>query len=206
VTQDFQWRGPPEQLPPPSKIPVHHRNFSRVLDQREFRLWYRSMPKDVASWEYCGTRAKPMLAQSKRASQGRADAPTETALRTSRFAAGCAGGERLVRVVRPGPRTANDADFAALFRKLLPAIYWRSTCRHEEVGQAHQAETGARRALAPTGRLEKSTNRRTGYVLFGIGLGRDCIHHTSRAVITDDSSTCTKCARRIRREERSACV
>ena len=80
-------------------------------------------PKTSPPGNYCGTPATPTLARLTLKPKAAADAPTETGLATARESLLAAEGSDWCWWFGPEHSTANDAEFDALYRKHLTAVY-----------------------------------------------------------------------------------
>jgi len=103
--------------------------------------------EDVAAWELLWDAREAYARAFEARKQGRADAPTETALKEARESLLAAEGSDWCWWFGPEHSTANDAEFDALFRKLLTAIYLAlGQLAPEELAKPIKRKTGARRA------------------------------------------------------------
>jgi len=162
--QDFRALTASEAIAAANNIPVTGGIFPGSWINANFDVWIGS-GEDVAAWELLWDARQAYASAVEARKQGRADAPTPLALQQAFESLLAAEGSDWCWWFGPEHRTANDAEFDALYRKHLTGIYLA-------LGQvappdlAKPIKRQAERALqaAPTGFLRtKIDGRDTSY-------------------------------------------
>ena len=120
--QDFRALTASEAIATAENVPTTGGIFPASWINANFDVWI-GHAEDVAAWELLWD-AREVYARAVGArSKGRADAPTETALKEARESLLVAEGSDWCWWYGPEHSTANDAEFDALYRKHLTQVY-----------------------------------------------------------------------------------
>jgi alpha-amylase/alpha-mannosidase (GH57 family) len=120
--QDFRALTASEAIAAAGEVPSTGGIFPASWINANFDVWI-GHSEDVAAWELLWDAREAFARGLEAREKGRADAPTETALATARESMLAAEGSDWCWWFGPEHSTANDAEFDALFRKHLTAIY-----------------------------------------------------------------------------------
>jgi alpha-amylase/alpha-mannosidase (GH57 family) len=120
--QDFRALTASEAIAAAKNIPSNNGIFPASWINANFDVWIGS-GEDVAAWELLWDARQAYARAADAHKQGRPDAPTETALLTAFESLLAAEGSDWCWWYGPEHSTANDAEFDALYRKHLTAIY-----------------------------------------------------------------------------------
>jgi alpha-amylase/alpha-mannosidase (GH57 family) len=162
--QDFRALTATEAIAAAGEIHVTTGIFPASWINANFDVWI-GHAEDVAAWELLWDAREAFARACEARKQGRADAPSETALKEAHESLLAAEGSDWCWWFGPEHSTANDAEFDALYRKHLTAIYL--ALGHVAPGELakpikRQPEHAVQ--LAPTGLLNvKIDGRDTSY-------------------------------------------
>jgi alpha-amylase/alpha-mannosidase (GH57 family) len=120
--QDFRALTASEAIAAAGEIPSTTGIFPASWINANFDVWI-GHAEDVAAWELLWDARAAYARGVEARKQGRADAPTETALQEAHESLLAAEGSDWCWWFGPEHSTANDAEFDALYRKHLTAIY-----------------------------------------------------------------------------------
>jgi len=162
--QDFRALTATEAIASAGEIPTTAGIFPASWINANFDVWI-GHAEDVAAWELLWDAREAYARAFEARKQGRADAPTETALREALESLLAAEGSDWCWWFGPEHSTANDAEFDALFRKHLTAIYLAlGQMAPEELAKPIKRRPEHALQVAPTGRLNvKIDGRDTSY-------------------------------------------
>src|SRR5258706_5213930 len=146
------------------EIPTTAGIFPVSWINENFDVWI-GHAEDVAAWELLWDAREAYARAFEARKQGRADAPTETALKEAFESLLAAEGSDWCWWFGPEHSTANDAEFDALFRKHLTAIYLAlGKVAPEELAKPIKRRPEHALQMAPTGWLNvKIDGRDTSY-------------------------------------------
>jgi alpha-amylase/alpha-mannosidase (GH57 family) len=120
--QDFRALTASEAIDAGGEIPTTGGIFPASWINANFDVWI-GHHEDVAAWELLWDAREAFARAVEASEKGRSDAPTATALAIARESLLAAEGSDWCWWFGPEHSTANDAEFDALFRKHLTAIY-----------------------------------------------------------------------------------
>jgi alpha-amylase/alpha-mannosidase (GH57 family) len=120
--QDFRALTASEAIAAAGEIPSTTGIFPASWINANFDVWI-GHAEDVAAWELLWDARDAYARAVEARKQGRADAPSETALKEAHESLLAAEGSDWCWWFGPEHSTANDAEFDALYRKHLTAIY-----------------------------------------------------------------------------------
>jgi hypothetical protein len=128
--------------------------------------------EDVAAWELLWDAREAYARAFEARQQGRADAPTETALKEAHESLLAAEGSDWCWWFGPEHSTANDAEFDALYRKHLTAIYLAlGQVAPEELAKPIKRRPEHAVQLAPTSLLNVTVDGRDTSYFEWLGAG-----------------------------------
>jgi alpha-amylase/alpha-mannosidase (GH57 family) len=169
--QDFRALTATEAIAAAGEIPVTTGIFPASWINANFDVWI-GHAEDVAAWELLWDAREAYARALEARKQGRADAPTETALKEAHESLLAAEGSDWCWWFGPEHSTANDAEFDALFRKLLTAIYLAlGQVAPEELAKPIKRKPEHAVQLAPTGRLKINIDGRDTSYFEWLGAG-----------------------------------
>ncbi len=158
--QDFRALTASEALAAAGEIPVTGGIFPASWINANFDVWI-GHGEDVAAWELLWDAREAFARAEGAVAQGRADAPSETALKQAHEWLLAAEGSDWCWWFGPEHSTANDRDFDALFRKFLTAIYLAiGQPAPEELAKPIKRKPEHALQLAPSGFLKVSVDGR----------------------------------------------
>jgi alpha-amylase/alpha-mannosidase (GH57 family) len=120
--QDFRALTATEAIAAAGDIPTNPGIFPASWINANFDVWI-GHSEDVAAWELLWDAREAFGRAVDARRQGRDDAPTETALKEAQESLLAAEGSDWCWWYGPEHSTANDAEFDALYRKHLTAVY-----------------------------------------------------------------------------------
>jgi alpha-amylase/alpha-mannosidase (GH57 family) len=162
--QDFRALTASEAIAAAGDVPVTPGIFPASWINANFDVWI-GHAEDVAAWELLWDARETYARAAEGAKNGRADAPTKTALAEAYESLLAAEGSDWCWWFGPEHSTANDAEFDALFRKHLTGIYLAlERVPPEELAKPIKRQPEHALELAPTGFLRtKIDGRDTSY-------------------------------------------
>jgi alpha-amylase/alpha-mannosidase (GH57 family) len=162
--QDFRALTASEATAAAGEIPTISGIFPASWINANFDVWI-GHSEDVAAWELLWDARDAYGRAVDARKKGRADAPTETALREAQESLLTAEGSDWCWWYGPEHSTANDAEFDALYRKHLTGIYLAlGQVAPEELAKPIKRRPEHALQLAPTGLLSvKVDGRDTSY-------------------------------------------
>jgi alpha-amylase/alpha-mannosidase (GH57 family) len=162
--QDFRALTATEAIAAAGEIPSTAGIFPASWINANFDVWI-GHAEDIAAWELLWDAREAYARALEARKQGRSDAPTETALKDAHESLLAAEGSDWTWWFGPEHSTANDAEFDALYRKHLSAIYLAiGQVAPEELAKPIKRRPEHAVQLAPTGRLDiKVDGRDTSY-------------------------------------------
>jgi alpha-amylase/alpha-mannosidase (GH57 family) len=162
--QDFRALTATEAIAAAGEIPVTTGIFPASWINANFDVWI-GHAEDVAAWELLWDAREAFAHACEARKQGRADAPSETALKEAHESLLAAEGSDWCWWFGPEHSTANDAEFDALYRKHLTAIYLAlGQVAPGELAKPIKRQPEHAVQLAPTGLLNvKIDGRDTSY-------------------------------------------
>jgi hypothetical protein len=169
--QDFRALTATEALAAAGEIPTTMGIFPASWINANFDVWI-GHAEDVAAWELLWDAREAYAHALEAHKQGRADAPTETALKDARESLLAAEGSDWCWWFGPEHSTANDAEFDALYRKHLTAIYLMlGQLAPEELAKPIKRRPEHAVQLAPTGKLNITIDGRDTSYFEWLGAG-----------------------------------
>jgi len=169
--QDFRALTASEAIAAASEIPTITGIFPASWINANFDVWI-GHAEDVAAWELLWDAREAYARAFEARKQGRADAPTETALKEARESLLAAEGSDWCWWFGPEHSTANDAEFDALYRKHLTAIYLAlGQVAPEELAKPIKRRPEHALQLAPTGLLNVTVDGRDTSYFEWLGAG-----------------------------------
>jgi alpha-amylase/alpha-mannosidase (GH57 family) len=120
--QDFRALTASEAIAAAGEIPSATGIFPASWINANFDVWI-GHAEDVAAWELLWDARDAFARAADAKAKGRPDAPTDTGLATARESLLAAEGSDWCWWYGPEHSTANDAEFDALYRKHLTAVY-----------------------------------------------------------------------------------
>jgi glycosyl hydrolase family 57 len=162
--QDFRALTASEAIAAAGQIPATTGIFPASWINANFDVWI-GHAEDVSAWELLWDAREAYARGVESRSKGRPDAPTETALKEARESLLAAEGSDWCWWFGPEHSTANDAEFDALYRKHLTAIYLAlGQVAPEELAKPIKRRPEHALQLAPSGWLSiKVDGRETSY-------------------------------------------
>ena len=162
--QDFRALTASEAIAAAGNLPETNGIFPASWINANFDVWI-GHSEDVAAWELLWDAREAYARGVEAQAQGRNGAPTETGLKKAHESLLAAEGSDWCWWFGPEHSTANDAEFDALFRKHLTAIYLAlGQMAPEELAKPIKRRPEHALQLAPTGFLHvKIDGRDTSY-------------------------------------------
>jgi alpha-amylase/alpha-mannosidase (GH57 family) len=120
--QDFRALTASEAIAVTKEMPTTNGIFPASWINANFDVWI-GHNEDVAAWELLWDARQAFARAADACKQGRADAPTETALKEAYESLLAGEGSDWCWWFGPEHSTANDAEFDALYRKHLTGVY-----------------------------------------------------------------------------------
>src|SRR5205814_4345303 len=158
--QDFHELTATEAIAAAGEIPATAGIFPASWINANFDVW-TGHAEDVAAWELLWDAREAYARAFEARKQGRADAPTETALKEARESLLAAEGRYWCWWLGPEHSTANDAEFDGLERKHVTAIYLAlGQVAPEELAKPIKRRPEHALQLAPTGLLNVTVDGR----------------------------------------------
>ena len=169
--QDFRALTASEAIAAAGELPSTDGIFPASWINANFDVWI-GHAEDVAAWELLWDAREAYARAMESHKQGRADAPTETALKDARESLLAAEGSDWCWWFGPEHSTANDAEFDALYRKHLTAIYiLLGQMAPEELAKPIKRRPEHALQLAPTGWLNIKIDGRDSSYFEWLGAG-----------------------------------
>jgi len=168
---DFRALTASEAIAAAGEIPTTTGIFPASWINANFDVWI-GHAEDVAAWELLWDAREAYARAYESHKKGRADAPTETALKDARESLLVAEGSDWCWWFGPEHSTANDAEFDALYRKHLSAVYLMlGQVAPEELAKPIKRRPEHAVQLAPTGWLNISVDGRDSSYFEWLGAG-----------------------------------
>ena len=169
--QDFRALTASEAIAAAGEIPVTPGIFPASWINANFDVWI-GHAEDVAAWELLWDAREAYARAFEARKQGRTDAPSQTALMEARESLLAAEGSDWCWWFGPEHSTANDAEFDALYRKHLTAIYLAlGQVAPEELAKPIKRKPEHALQLAPTGWLNITVDGRDTSYFEWLGAG-----------------------------------
>jgi len=169
--QDFRALTASEAIAAAGEIPVTPGIFPASWINANFDVWI-GHAEDVAAWELLWDAREAYARAFEARKQGRTDAPSQTALMEARESLLAAEGSDWCWWFGPEHSTANDAEFDALYRKHLTAIYLAlGQVAPEELAKPIKRRPEHALQLAPTGWLNITVDGRDTSYFEWLGSG-----------------------------------
>ncbi len=169
--QDFRALTAGEAVAAAGDIPSTSGIFPASWINANFDVWI-GHSEDVAAWELLWDARETYAHAVEARAQGRNDAPGETALKTAQESLLAAEGSDWCWWFGPEHSTANDAEFDALFRKHLTAIYLAlGQVAPEELAKPIKRRPEHALHLAPSGFLRINVDGRDTSYFEWLGAG-----------------------------------
>ena len=169
--QDFRALTASEAIAAAGEIPVTPGIFPASWINANFDVWI-GHAEDVAAWELLWDAREAYARAFEARKQGRTDAPSQTALMEARESLLAAEGSDWCWWFGPEHSTANDAEFDALYRKHLTAIYLAlGQVAPEELAKPIKRRPEHALQLAPTGCLNITVDGRDTSYFEWLGSG-----------------------------------
>jgi alpha-amylase/alpha-mannosidase (GH57 family) len=169
--QDFRALTATEAIAAAGEIPTTAGIFPASWINANFDVWI-GHAEDVAAWELLWDAREAYAHALEARKQGRADAPSETALKDARESLLVAEGSDWCWWFGPEHSTANDAEFDALYRKHLTAVYLMlGQLAPEELAKPIKRKPEHALQLAPTGKLNITIDGRDTSYFEWLGAG-----------------------------------
>ena len=161
---DFRALTASEAIAAASDVPTTTGIFPASWINANFDVWI-GHNEDVAAWELLWDARQAYSRAMEARQQGRGDAPTDTALKEALESLLAAEGSDWCWWYGPEHSTANDAEFDALYRKHLTAVYLAlGQVAPEELAKPIKRKPEHALQMAPTGFLKvKVDGRDTSY-------------------------------------------
>ncbi|MGC1491094.1 MAG: glycoside hydrolase family 57 protein, partial [Candidatus Acidiferrum sp.] len=169
--QDFRALTASEAISAAGEVPSNSGIFPASWINANFDVWIGSS-EDVAAWEllWDAREAYGKAVDARR--KGREDAPDEAALRTAQESLLAAEGSDWCWWFGPEHSTANDAEFDALYRKHLTAVYLAlGQVAPEDLAKPIKHKPEHALQLAPTSLLKISVDGRDTSYFEWLGAG-----------------------------------
>jgi alpha-amylase/alpha-mannosidase (GH57 family) len=169
--QDFRALTASEAIAAAKDVPATTGIFPASWINANFDVWI-GHSEDVAAWELLWDAREAYAKAAEARVQGRDDAPTETALKVA-FESLLAGeGSDWCWWYGPEHSTANDAEFDALYRKHLTAVYLAlGQVAPDELAKPIKRQPEHALQLAPTGYLRAIVDGRESSYFEWLGAG-----------------------------------
>jgi alpha-amylase/alpha-mannosidase (GH57 family) len=169
--QDFRALTASEAIAAAKDVPATTGIFPASWINANFDVWIGHC-EDVAAWELLWDAREAYAKAAEARVQGRDDAPTETALKVA-FESLLAGeGSDWCWWYGPEHSTANDAEFDALYRKHLTAVYLAlGQVAPDELAKPIKRQPEHALQLAPTGYLRAIVDGRESSYFEWLGAG-----------------------------------
>jgi alpha-amylase/alpha-mannosidase (GH57 family) len=169
--QDFRALTASEAIAAAKDIPATTGIFPASWINANFDVWI-GHSEDVGAWELLWDAREAYAKAAEARAQGRDDAPTETALKQA-FESLLAGeGSDWCWWYGPEHSTANDAEFDALYRKHLTAVYLAlGQVAPDELAKPIKRQPEHALQLAPTGYLRAIVDGRESSYFEWLGAG-----------------------------------
>jgi len=169
--QDFRALTASEAIAAAGEIPATPGIFPASWINANFDVWI-GHAEDVAAWELLWDAREAYARAFEARKQGRTDAPSETALMEARESLLAAEGSDWCWWFGPEHSTANDAEFDALYRKHLTAIYLAlGQVAPEELAKPIKRRPEHALQLAPTSLLNVTVDGRDTSYFEWLGAG-----------------------------------
>jgi alpha-amylase/alpha-mannosidase (GH57 family) len=169
--QDFRALTATESIGAAGVIPTNAGIFPASWINANFDVWI-GHSEDVAAWELLWDAREAYGKASDALKQGRNGAPTETALATALESLLAAEGSDWCWWYGPEHSTANDAEFDALYRKHLTAVYLAlGQVAPQELAKPIKRQPEHALQLAPTGFLKIAVDGRDTSYFEWLGAG-----------------------------------
>jgi alpha-amylase/alpha-mannosidase (GH57 family) len=169
--QDFRALTATEAIGAAGVIPTNAGIFPASWINANFDVWI-GHSEDVAAWELLWDARDAYGKASDALKQGRSGAPTETALATALESLLAAEGSDWCWWYGPEHSTANDAEFDALYRKHLTAVYLAlGQVAPQELAKPIKRQPEHALQLAPTGFLKIAVDGRDTSYFEWLGAG-----------------------------------
>jgi alpha-amylase/alpha-mannosidase (GH57 family) len=169
--QDFRALTASEAIVEAGVIPTNAGIFPASWINANFDVWI-GHSEDVAAWELLWDARDAYGKASDALKQGRNGAPTETALATALESLLAAEGSDWCWWYGPEHSTANDAEFDALYRKHLTAVYLAlGQVAPQELAKPIKRQPEHALQLAPTGFLKIAVDGRDTSYFEWLGAG-----------------------------------
>jgi alpha-amylase/alpha-mannosidase (GH57 family) len=170
--QDFRALTASEAIAAAKDVPATTGIFPASWINANFDVWI-GHGEDVAAWELLWDAREAYTKAAEARTQGRNGAPTETALKAAFESLLAAEGSDWCWWYGPEHSTANDAEFDALYRKHLTAVYLAlGQVAPDELAKPIKRQPEHALQLAPTGYLRTVVDGRetTYFEWLGAGL------------------------------------
>jgi alpha-amylase/alpha-mannosidase (GH57 family) len=169
--QDFRALTASEAIAAAGEIPATAGIFPASWINANFDVWI-GHAEDIAAWELLWDAREAYARAFEARKQGRTDAPSETALNEARESLLAAEGSDWCWWFGPEHSTANDAEFDALYRKHLTAIYLAlGQVAPEELAKPIKRRPEHALQLAPTSLLDVAVDGRDTSYFEWLGAG-----------------------------------
>jgi hypothetical protein len=169
--QDFRALTATEAIAAAGALPTTAGIFPASWINANFDVWI-GHAEDITAWELLWDAREAYARALEARQQGRSDAPTETALKEARESLLAAEGSDWCWWFGPEHSTANDAEFDALYRKHLTAIYLvLGQVAPEELAKPIKRKPEHAVQLAPTGKLNITVDGRDTSYFEWLGAG-----------------------------------
>ena len=169
--QDFRALTATEAIAATSGIPTTPGIFPASWINANFDVWI-GHTEDVIAWELLWDAREAFARAAEARRQGRADAPTDTALQEAKESLLAAEGSDWCWWFGPEHSTANDAEFDALYRKHVTAIYLAlGQVAPEELAKPIKRQPERAVQLAPSGFLKVAVDGRDTSYFEWLGAG-----------------------------------
>jgi len=169
--QDFRALTASEAIAAAGDIPVNTGIFPASWINANFDVWI-GHSEDVAAWELLWDAREAYGRAVDARKQGRDGAPAETALKEAQESLLAAEGSDWCWWYGPEHSTANDAEFDALYRKHLTAVYLAlGQVAPQELAKPIKRQPEHALHLAPTGFLKIAVDGRDSSYFEWLGAG-----------------------------------
>jgi alpha-amylase/alpha-mannosidase (GH57 family) len=169
--QDFRALTATEAIASAGVIPTNAGIFPASWINANFDVWI-GHSEDVAAWELLWDAREAYGRAVDAGKQGRDGAPTETALKEAQESLLAAEGSDWCWWYGPEHSTANDAEFDALYRKHLTAVYLAlGQVAPQELAKPIKRQPEHALQLAPTGFLKIAVDGRDTSYFEWLGAG-----------------------------------
>jgi alpha-amylase/alpha-mannosidase (GH57 family) len=169
--QDFRALTASEAIATAGNIPVNTGIFPASWINANFDVWI-GHSEDVAAWELLWDAREAYGHAVEARKQGRDGAPTETALKEAEQSMLAAEGSDWCWWYGPEHSTANDAEFDALYRKHLTAVYLAiGQVAPQELAKPIKRQPEHALQLAPTSFLKIAVDGRDSSYFEWLGAG-----------------------------------